>query len=264
MRILFIGDIVGKSGRDIVSSLLYSMKERYNADLIIANGENAAHGKGITYKIYKQFLAQGIDYITMGNHTYSKAEINDHMAEMDKLVVPYNHIKRSSDNYYKLIEFGGIRFILTNILGNVLIGESSMDAPSAFIEVLEQTKNLKPDFYFVDLHAETTAEKRLFAEYFCDYAKVVIGTHTHVQTADEAIINGCAFITDSGMCGAYDSIIGRDVDETIQFHINKQPTRYTIAEGPAIFCGVLIDIGDKTKTPVSIERIQIRPKENQD
>ena len=259
MKVLFIGDIVGKSGRDIVSSLLYSLKKEYGIDLVIANGENAAHGKGITYKIYKQFIAEGIDYVTMGNHTFSKAEINDHMEEMDRLVIPYNHVKRNSDNYYKLIEYKGLRFILTNLLGSVLIGESNMEAPEAFIEVLNKTSHLHPDFYFVDLHAETTAEKRVFVEYFRDYAKVVIGTHTHVQTADEGLLNGCAFIGDVGMCGAYDSIIGRDVDETIRSHIKKEPTRYTIAEGPGIFCGVVIDIDEKNKKPVSIERIQIRP-----
>ena len=259
MKVLFIGDIVGKSGRDIVSSLLYSLKKEYGIDLVIANGENAAHGKGITYKIYKQFIAEGIDYVTMGNHTFSKAEINDHMEEMDRLVIPYNHVKLNSDNYYKLIEYKGLRFILTNLLGSVLIGESNMEAPEAFIEVLNKTGHLHPDFYFVDLHAETTAEKRVFVEYFRDYAKVVIGTHTHVQTADEGLLNGCAFISDVGMCGAYDSIIGRDVDETIRSHIKKEPTRYTIAEGPGIFCGVVIDIDEKNKKPVSIERIQIRP-----
>ena len=259
MKVLFIGDIVGKSGRDIVSSLLYSLKKEYGIDLVIANGENAAHGKGITYKIYKQFIAEGIDYVTMGNHTFSKAEINDHMEEMDRLVIPYNHVKRNSDNYYKLIEYKGLRFILTNLLGSVLIGESNMEAPEAFIEVLNKTGPLHPDFYFVDLHAETTAEKRVFVEYFRDYAKVVIGTHTHIQTADEGLLNGCAFISDVGMCGAYDSIIGRDVDETIRSHIKKEPTRYTIAEGPGIFCGVVIDIDEKNKKPVSIERIQIRP-----
>lgn len=259
MKVLFIGDIVGKSGRDIVSSLLYSLKKEYGIDLVIANGENAAHGKGITYKIYKQFIAEGIDYVTMGNHTFSKAEINDHMEEMDRLVIPYNHVKRNSDNYYKLIEYKGLRFILTNLLGSVLIGESNMEAPEAFIEVLNKTSHLHPDFYFVDLHAETTAEKRVFVEYFRDYAKVVIGTHTHVQTADEGLLNGCAFISDVGMCGAYDSIIGRDVDETIRSHIKKETTRYTIAEGPGIFCGVVIDIDEKNKKPISIERIQIRP-----
>ena len=259
MKILFIGDIVGKSGRDIVSSLLFTIKQDNNIDITIANGENSAHGKGITSKIYRQFINNGIDYITMGNHTYSKSEINEHIYEMDRMVVPYNHIKRTTDNYYKIIEYNNYRFCLTNILGTVLIGESSLNPYDAFKEVLQHTKDLNPDFYFVDLHAETTAEKRLFMEYFKDYAKVVVGTHTHVQTADEDIIHDCAFISDVGMCGAYDSIIGRDVDETILANIDKENTVYSIAEGPAIFCGVIIEFDDNSKKPISINRIQIRP-----
>lgn len=260
MKILFIGDIVGKSGRDIVSSLLYSLKKQYDADLVIANGENAAHGKGITIKIYHQLINEGVDYITLGNHAFSKSEIIQHFDETDRLIVPYNHVIRDSDNYYKIITYKGIRFCLTNILGSVLIPESNMEPYEAFREVLEKTKNNEPDFYFVDLHAETTAEKRMFVEYFKDHARVVVGTHTHVQTADECIINDCAFITDVGMCGAYDSVIGRDVQETLKANIEKEKTRYTIAEGDAIFSGVLIEIDDKSKKPVNIQRIQIRPE----
>lgn len=259
MRILFIGDIVGKSGRDIVSSLLYSLKKQYQVDLVIANGENSAHGKGITHKIYRKFIEEGIDYITMGNHTYSKGEIVDHLSEMDRLVVPYNHVKRTTDNFYKIVECKGIRFCLTNILGKVLIGEASLDPFESFQIVLNETKDLHPDFYFVDLHAETTAEKRLFLEYFHHYTGAVIGTHTHVQTADEAIIHDCAFLTDAGMCGTYDSIIGRDINETIECVIHQECTSYTIAQGAAIFCGVIIDFDEETKRPVHIERIQIRP-----
>lgn len=259
MKILFIGDIVGKSGRDIVSSLLYDLKKDNDVDLVIANGENSAHGKGITYKIYNQLLSFGIDYITMGNHTYSKNEINNYIYEMDKLIVPYNHIKRTSDNYYKIITINNITFCLTNILGSVLMGESSMEPYEAFKHILEETKNENIDFYFVDIHAETTAEKRIFLEYFKDYAKVVVGTHTHVQTADEDIIHDCAFISDVGMCGTYESIIGRDIEESIISNIDKEKTIYKIAEGKAIFSGVLIEIDDNTKLPINIKRIQIRP-----
>lgn len=260
MRILFIGDITGKSGRDIVSSLLYSLKQEYQADLVIANGENSAHGKGITIRIYRQLIDEGVDYITMGNHAYSKAEIIDHFEETDRLIMPYNHEKRTQDNYYEIISYKGMKFCLCNILGSVLMPESVMDPYTAFREVVEHTRQYDPDFWFVDLHAETTAEKRMFVEYFKDQAKVVVGTHTHVQTADEDILNGCAFITDVGMCGAYDSVIGRDVEETIRANIEKEKTRYTVAEGPAIFCGVLIEIDEKEKRPVGIERIQIRPE----
>ena len=259
MKVLFIGDIVGKSGRDIVSSLLYSLKKDNSIDLVIANGENSAHGKGITYKIYKELLNDGIDYITMGNHTYSKSEINDHIDEMDRLVVPYNHSKRTTDNFYKIISFKGIKFCLTNILGTTLMGETSIDQYTSFKDIIEKTKNDNLDFYFVDLHAETTAEKRLFVEYFKDYAKVVLGTHTHVQTADERMIDDCAFISDVGMCGSYDSVIGRDVEESILSNIEHEKTHYSIAEGDSLFCGVIIEIDEKNKKPISIERIQIRP-----
>ena len=182
MKVLFIGDIVGKSGRDIVSSLLYSLKKDNDIDLVFANGENAAHGKGITLKIYNQLLNEGIDYITMGNHTYSKSNINEYMDRMERLVIPYNHSKRQTDNYYKIITYKGVKFCLTNILGLALMAESNMEPYEAFEKVLSDTMNYNPDFYFVDLHAETTAEKRLFLEYFKDKAKVVIGTHTHIQT----------------------------------------------------------------------------------
>lgn len=259
MRILFIGDIVGKSGRDIVSSLLSSIKEKNNIDIVIANAENSAHGKGITYKIYNELLNIGIDYITMGNHTYSKSEIYDYLDKMDNLIVPYNHSKRSTNNFYKIIEFKKIKFCLTNILGNALMGESSDNLYESFDDVIFETKKYNPDFYFVDLHAETTAEKRLFAENFKDKAKIVVGTHTHVQTADERLIDECAFISDVGMCGCYDSVIGRDIEESISSNIRHEETKYSIATGDAIFCAVIIEIDDSIKVPVSIERIQIRP-----
>ena len=259
MKILFIGDIVGKSGRDKVSSLLYDFKKANDIDLVIANGENAAHGKGMTIKIYRQLLLDGIDYFTMGNHTYSKKEINDHMDEMDRLVIPYNHIKRDTDNYYKIIEFKGIKFCLTNIMGEAFMNETYCSPFLAFEEVIKECDKYHPDFYFVDFHGETTAEKRLFVEYFADYAKVVVGTHTHVQTADEDIINGCAFISDVGMCGPYDSIIGREINETITSLVKKEKTRYMVAESEAMFCAVIITIDENKKGPTKIERILIRP-----
>ena len=259
MNILFVGDIVGKSGRDKISSLLYTIKQDYHVDLTIANAENAAHGKGITTKIYNQLINNGIDYITMGNHTYSKKEIIDNIDNLDRLVVPYNHEKRLTNNYYKIIDINNMRICLCNILGQAFMNEVNNDPYTAFKEVIDNTKQYYPDFYFVDFHGETTAEKRLFVEYFYDYAKVVVGTHTHVQTADEDIINGCAFISDVGMCGPYYSIIGRDINETILSIIEKQKTHYTVSESEAIFCGVLIEIDDINKVPTRIERIQIRP-----
>ncbi|MBR4462303.1 MAG: YmdB family metallophosphoesterase [Erysipelotrichaceae bacterium] len=257
MKILFIGDIVGKSGRDIVSSTLSSIRDEY--DLIIANAENSAHGKGITPKIYQHLRSFGIDYMTMGNHTYSKQMINEHMNEMDRLIVPYNHEKRTTDNYYKIIHCKGISICLCNILGSAFISESNLEPYPSFEKILEETEDSQIDFYMVDLHGETTSEKRLFLEYFKEKAKIVLGTHTHVQTADADMIGDCAFISDVGMCGAYHSIIGRNIEETIEAYIRKNPTGYSIAEGPAIFCAVAIEVDETHKIPVAIDRIRIKP-----
>lgn len=262
MRILFLGDIVGKSGRDIVSSLLYSLKKDNNIDLVIANGENSAHGKGITNRIYHQLINEGIDYITMGNHTYSKSDINEHIDQMTNIVVPYNHSLRVTHNYYKIIEYKGLKFCLTNILGSALIGESNQDPYTSFEEVYKETCNLSPDFYFVDLHAETTAEKRLFIEKYKDVVKVCVGTHTHIQTADEQMIGDSAFISDVGMCGAFESVLGRDINESIEANVNHIKTHFEAAEGPGILCAVIIDIDMKTKKPTNISRVQIRPNKN--
>ena len=260
MKILFLGDIVGKSGRDCVSSLLNTLIEEHEADLVIVNGENAAHGKGITYKIYNQFLSLGIDYITMGNHAYSKREVYDHLEEMDRLVMPVNHILNEEGRSYRIFEKKGIRFCLINILGDVLMNDISTDPYEAMEEILESTKDENIDLYFVDYHGETTAEKRLFAEYFRDSIGVFVGTHTHVQTADEQMIRDLAFITDAGMCGAVDSVIGRDIEESMRGRIHHEKTHYTVAEGPSILCGVVIEIDEERKKAVSIKRIQIRPQ----
>ena len=260
MRILFIGDIVGKSGRDIVSSLLFTLKVENNVDLVIANAENSAHGKGITYKIYKQLISDGVDYITMGNHTFSKSEMLEHIDEMDCMVVPFNHTKRTSGDYYKLIQYKGLKICLTNILGDVFMNETSISPYETMDKILEETKDFNVDIYFVDFHAETTAEKRIFLEYYRDKVDVVLGTHTHIQTADEQIIHDTAFISDVGMCGAYESVIGRDIEESVSAKVFNTSSRYTIAEGPAVFCGVVIEIDEKQKKVISIKRLQIRPE----
>ena len=259
MKVLFIGDIVGQSGRDIVSSLLFTTKVENNIDLTIANAENSAHGKGITYRIYNQLIKEGIDYITLGNHAFSKSEMLDHLNEMDRLVIPFNHEKRTAGDYYRIFEVKGIRFCLTNILGDVLMGETSISPYETMDMILDETRDKNINIYFVDFHAETTAEKRIFLEYYKDYLGVVVGTHTHIQTADEQIIHDIGFITDVGMCGAVDSVIGRDTDESVNAKVKGIRTSYTVAEGDAVFCGVVIEIDDSTKKPVSIKRIQIRP-----
>lgn len=255
MKLLFIGDIVGKKGREAIRDFLPSIKEKYNIDFTIANGENSAHGKGITKKIYNELLSYGIDCITMGNHTYSKKEILEDISDLDKLIVPENIITKQG-NGYRIFKIDGIKICVANFLGEAFMGDYMSSPYNAMSKVLKEIKD-KHDILVVDFHGESTAEKRIFLEYFINDIDVLIGTHTHIQTADEDIIKGSAFISDVGMCGPYDSIIGRDIKESIDQTVNKIKTHYTISENKAIFCAAVIEF-DKNKV-YSIERIQIRP-----
>jgi len=259
MNILFIGDIVGKAGREVIRDLLPSLKQEYKPQLVIANGENCAHGKGITLRLYKELLSYGVDYITMGNHTYAKKELLNDIDQMNKLIVPYNYIDRVG-NGYRIVNINNKIVCIINLLGQALMGDYMTSPYDSFKSIKEEIKE-QVDIYFVDFHAEATAEKRIFVEYFKEDLNVFVGTHTHIQTADEDILHDkIAFISDVGMCGPYDSIIGRNIDESIRSHILHEKTRYEPCENEPIFNAVLVEIDNKTNKSTSIKRIQIRPK----
>ena len=255
MRISFIEDIGGKNGSEIISERLPRIKEEYQQDCINVNGENAAHGKGISGRIYRQFKALGVDCITMGNHTFSKDVIKTSIHEMDDLIRPVNLIPTDIGQNYKIFDVNGIKLCVTNIMGEIFMDRISESPFVAMNKILNTTQ---ADVYFVDLHAEATSEKAVFAQYYQDVVNAVCGTHTHIQTADERIVGNCAFITDVGMCGSYDSIIGRDIDEVIDNMVHKEKTKFEVASGPAIFQAVVIDI-DENNVTKDIKRIQIRP-----
>ena len=257
MKILFLGDIVGRPGRDIVFQHLKQLQRENDIDFTIVNAENSAHGKGISIKIYYALIAGGVDCITMGNHTYAKNEIKNHLDECVDMVVPYNHLLDLHQGY-KIYDVEGVKLCVVNLLGSALMYENRMSPFVAMDEILEETKG-QADLYFVDFHAEATSEKILFAQYYKDKVQVVVGTHTHVQTADERLMGRAAYISDVGMCGVYDSVIGRDISEMIENLVHGQKTRYQVAEGPAVLSGVIVDIDTKERTATSIKRIQIRP-----
>ncbi len=259
MKILFLGDIVGKRGREVVHDFLPTLKNKYKPDFTIVNGENAAHGKGITIRIYNQLLVDGVDMVTMGNHTFSKKEIIAYLPEMDKLVCPYNHILKEGTGY-RIVKVNNKRLCIINLLGTVMQEEYTTSPYLAMDEILVKTKGLV-DLYFVDFHGETTAEKRVFVEYYKNKLAAVVCTHTHIQTADEQIINGCGFISDVGMCGPFDSVIGRDIDECIRKMVYKEQTRFTVSEADPILNGVYLEFDDNTNRCTFIERIQIRPNQ---
>lgn len=258
MKCLFLADVVGKSGRRVIKDHLEELRKKFAIDIVIVNGENSAHGKGITKKIYDEFCNLNIDVITMGNHAFSKGEIYDFIEEADRLVLPCNLLPGNVGNFYKIIECGNLRLAVVNIsceswMNNVM--ESPFEAMD---QLLDEIKDV--DGFFVDLHGESTGEKILFAHVYKEKCLAVIGTHTHVQTADECILDGCAFISDAGMCGTYKSVLGRDLDEVIENKIKHNPTHYKVAAGPAVLCGVVVELDEDIKRAVKIERIQIRPE----
>ncbi len=252
MNILFIGDIVGASGRQIVVDHLSALKDEYDVDFIIANGENSAHGKGITKKIYNQLKNAGVDCITMGNHTFAKSEIYDFYEECEDLLVPANIEPLDFGNYYKIYEVKGKSICVVNLYGEAFMNRVGGSPYPYMDEILETTQC---DYYFVDFHAESTSEKMLFANVYQDSVDCVVGTHTHVQTADERMIGSCAYITDVGMCGAYDSVIGRDVEELYKRVILNEKTHFKVALGEAFLNAVLVKVDPVTMQSESITRL---------
>ena len=257
LKILFLGDVFAKSGRDAVLKRLPLLKEEYQCDFVIVNGENAAHGKGINTKIYQSLINCGADVVTLGNHAFSKSEIKEDMNQYDSLVRPKNIEPEDIGHPYVIKKVKGKKIAVVNLLGQVFMDCATSSPIEAMENLLDE---IDADIIIVDLHAEATSEKELFLRVFYQDVTAVIGTHTHVQTADEKVFNGCAFLSDVGMCGPYDSIIGRDAEEIISKIIKNEKTHFTPADGPAIICGCVIEIDENTNRAVSIRRIQERPE----
>ena len=257
MKLLFIGDIVGAVGRHIVAQRLPYYKSLYEVDFVVANGENAAHGKGLTKKVVNQLLASGIDVITLGNHSYSKKDVYDLDTALP-LCFPGNMVGRFQDRHTVVLEKGDIKFAISSVYGAVFMDNVDF---SPFIMMDRILKQYPDHAHIIDFHGEATAEKQAFMHYYKDQVSAVLGTHTHVQTVDADVFNGCAYISDVGMCGGYISILGRDLEEALDMIVHQKQTHYKPASSPALFSGVIIDF-DENMRAVSIERIYEKPSEN--
>ena len=258
MKILFLADVVGKSGRAALSKYVPLLKTKYDIGFTIVNGENSAHGKGITFRIYNAFKSYGVDCITLGNHAFSKHEILDHIHECDDLVYPNNHPLAPDELGIKTYTISGSKLHVVNVLGNAFMSPEPTCSPYALMDDFLNTIDAN-DLVFVDFHGETTAEKRAFFECYKSRCIAIVGTHTHVQTADEMIDEGCAFISDAGMVGPYHSVLGRDIDQCITMMRDGINLRYQVSEEIAMVCGVVITVDDISHRASAIERIQIRP-----
>lgn len=262
MKILFIGDIFGKSGRKAINVELPKIKKEHNIDVTIANAENASHGRGLSLKHYLQLKLFGIDYFTLGNHTWYQNDIKEVLNNKD-VVRPFN-IKLNNEwskygNGSIIFEYKNKIIRLTNLLGNSIMTKDLQTNP--FIAFNDVVNNDKSDIHIVDFHCETTSEKNAFLLTFASKVSAIVCTHTHVQTADEKIYKNTAYISDVGMTGGSNGIIGAKPDTILEMFVGKSNKfKLDPQEGKYQFNGVIIEFNDKNNLPINIERINIIEK----
>ncbi len=257
LKVLFFGDIVGKIGRKAVAKILPELKKKYKPDLILANAENLAHGVGLTAKTIDEMKEAGIDYFTSGNHIYKKEAGEEVLNLVNGTVIrPANYPPGAPGAGAKIIELGVKKILMVNLIGRVFMSED-FDCPfRKFDEIYEKYKKENP-VIIVDFHAEATSEKVAMGHYLNGRVAALLGTHTHVPTADQQILSkGTAYISDVGMVGAYDSVIGVDKKNVLDMFLTQMPLRHEmVEEGKVQVNSVLIEIDAKEKKAKKIERI---------
>lgn len=261
MRILFLGDVMGRSGRDGVAKHLPTLKSQFAPDVIIINAENAAAGHGVTLKIAQEFFAMGADCLTTGNHVWNQKELLTHIDQEPRIVRPLNYPEGTpgKGSYLHTLP-DGRKILIANVMGNLFM-DNTLDDPFAAAEKLVAGHRLGSgvNAIFVDLHCEASSEKMAMAHVLDGRVSAVIGTHTHIPTADEHLLpGGTAFQSDAGMCGDFNSVIGVKKERSIWRFTRKIPgERMEPAEGDATVCGCFIVTNDKTGLAQSIEAFQI-------
>ena len=257
MRILFIGDIVGKPGRRAVHELLPELINSYQIDFVIANGENAAAGFGITREIVEDLFEARIDVLTMGNHVWDKKEILDFIADYESLIRPANYpgsaLGRGS---VVMPSIKGYHVGVINLMGRVFMHPLECPFRTAEQEIEKIRKRTK--IILVDMHAEATSEKIAMGWFLDGKVTAVVGTHTHVQTADDRVLpGGTAYITDVGMTGPFDSVIGTRKELVLERFLTQIPNKFEVAKGDVRLQAVLIDVDEKTGRALTIERLSL-------
>lgn len=258
IRILFLGDIVGEPGRKAVIASLPGLKEEFQADFIVVNGENAAAGRGITPKIAIDLLRCGVAVITTGDHVWDQKEINAYLPTEPRVLRPVNYPEGTP---------GAGSVVLETAKGKVAV--LNVQCRTFMLPILENPFRLaakevarlraETPVVLVDAHGETTSEKTAMAYFLDGKVSAVLGTHTHVQTADERILpGGTAFLCDAGMCGPEDSILGREPQAIINRFVDNLPHRFPVAKGPVLLCGALVDVDETNGLALAISRVRHR------
>lgn len=252
MKILCVGDLVGENGLQKLRSDLKNIQEAENIDFTIVNAENVAGGMGITTKIYNELCKMNIDVLTMGNHTWGKKDIFT-ILKNDNIVRPANYSRGVPGHGYTIKQKSGKKICVINLIGRTDMGVLS-DNPFTCADNI--IRNVEADIILVDFHAEASAEKIAMGYYLDGRVSAIFGTHTHVQTADEHILkNGTGYITDVGMTGPSESVIGMDIDASLKRFVTSIPERYKLAEGECKLNAICFDIDDESKKTKKVYRI---------
>lgn len=251
MLALMIGDVVGKPGRKAVRELLPGLRREYGLDLVIANGENAAGGIGITPDTAEELLVSGVDVITTGNHVWAQKEIIPYLDSQNPILRPLNFPPGTPGRGYLSFK----QTMVVNLVGRTFIG--NFDCPFRAMDGLLSSLEIKPAVIIVDFHAEATSEKVAMGKYLDGRVSAVLGTHTHVGTIDTIILpGGTAYVTDVGMVGPKDSVIGDDAEAVIRSFLTKMPHRLSVGKGKTIFDAVVIEMDENSGKAISISRLQ--------
>jgi hypothetical protein len=254
INILFIGDIVGQPGLDITQMWLPSLRKKYNIDFIIANGENASDGKGCTEKEAKILFELGVNVITGGNHTWDKHQSQEYLKIEPRVLRPQNYPKGTHGNGYYVFDSGFGKVAVINLQGRTFM--APIDCPFRSAEWVLSKLKQETKVIIIDFHAEATAEKLALVNFLNGKVSAVIGTHTHVQTADERIFSdGTGYITDCGMTGPYDSVIGMKTDAAINRFLYQTPQKYVTATNNVHLTGVVLKVDSTSGKTIEIERI---------
>ena len=245
MKILAVGDIVGENGLRKLKEILPNLKQQEKIDFIIVNGENVAGGMGITEKLFNQIIKAGADVVTLGNHTWSKKDIFNFI-DNEKIIRPANYPKGVVGKGYSIYKCKNKKIAVMNLLGRTNMGILTENPFLEADNIINKVRN-EVDYIILDFHAEATAEKIAMREYLEGRVNIIFGTHTHVQTADEEITkSGMGYISDLGMTGPKDSVIGMDKKASIKRFVTTLPEKYRIAEGESKFNGCIFEIDDET------------------
>ncbi|WP_213413807.1 TIGR00282 family metallophosphoesterase [Xylanibacillus composti] len=260
MKVLFIGDVVGSAGREAVRRMLPALKQKHQPDFVLVNAENAAGGKGLTEALARDFYSWGADGLTMGNHTWDNKDIFQFIDSESRLVRPANFPPGTPGQGMMVLKKRGKSLAVINVQGRTFL--PPLDCPFRTMDALLEQLGTETRCVFVDFHAEATSEKIAMGWYLDGRASVVVGTHTHVQTHDERVLpGGTAYVTDVGMCGSHEGVLGMEREAVMHRFLTGLPARFTADEGPWQFHAVLTEIDDATGRAGSIQLIRKREDE---